>query len=189
MVHGGVEKELIQFNEETLWKGAPHDYAHKGAYTYLDEIRQLLSEGKQNEAQVLAMQEFMSVPLTQKEYQPFGDIHIEFPGHESYDAYHRELDLSKAICRTSYRVENVTYIREVIASHPQEVIAIHLQADKARSLAFNLHMDSPHEEKSLRTESNYQVLNVAVKDGALRGSAGLRVETDGDVSDERAPSM
>ena len=26
MIFGGVEKETIQFNEETLWTGRPHNY-------------------------------------------------------------------------------------------------------------------------------------------------------------------
>ena len=67
MVFGGVEKERIQFNEETLWTGGPHDYAHKGAVEHLEEIRRLLREGLQDQAHELAMEEFMSVPLRQKE--------------------------------------------------------------------------------------------------------------------------
>ena len=50
MIYGGVQQEHIQFNEETLWTGEPHDYSHKGASKYLAEIRQLLSDGKQREA-------------------------------------------------------------------------------------------------------------------------------------------
>ena len=36
MIYGGIENDKIQFNEETLWTGAPNDYAHKGAYKYLE---------------------------------------------------------------------------------------------------------------------------------------------------------
>ena len=57
MVFGTVENEHIQFNEETLWTGQPHNYAHKGAHNYLDEIRSLLFNGKQKEAEELAMKE------------------------------------------------------------------------------------------------------------------------------------
>src|SRR5690348_10549524 len=31
MVFGGVFDERIQFNEDTLWKGHPHDYVRAGA--------------------------------------------------------------------------------------------------------------------------------------------------------------
>src|SRR5437870_4103136 len=42
MVFGGVGRERIQFNEDTVWTGEPHDYAHKGASKYLQQIRELL---------------------------------------------------------------------------------------------------------------------------------------------------
>lgn len=61
MVFGGVEKDRIQFNEETLWTGGPRDYNRKGAYKYLDSIRQLLFRGKQKEAEALAEKEFMGL--------------------------------------------------------------------------------------------------------------------------------
>ncbi len=137
MVFGGVASEQIQFNEETLWTGAPNDYAHPGAYRYLDEIRQLLLDGKQEEAHTLAMEEFMSIPLRQREYQPFGDLYLDFPGHDNYTNYHRELDIENAVISTSYESGGVHYSREVFASHPNQVIAIHLKSDQKKALAFN----------------------------------------------------
>jgi alpha-L-fucosidase 2 len=61
MIFGGVEKDRIQFNEETLWTGGPRDYNRTGAYKYLDTIRQLVFEGKQKEAEALAEKEFMGL--------------------------------------------------------------------------------------------------------------------------------
>ena len=46
MLFGGVEQDRIQFNEETIWTGGPRDYNKKGAWKYLDTIRQLLINGK-----------------------------------------------------------------------------------------------------------------------------------------------
>ena len=145
MVYGGVEKEHIQFNEETLWTGEPHDYAHKGASNYLEEIRQLLFDGKNEEARELAAEEFLSIPVRQMAYQPFGDLYIEFPGHEFYTDYIRELNLANAVCKTSYRVDNEEYRREVIASHPHQCIVIKLQSERKHSLncivSFNAEMN------------------------------------------------
>ncbi|TCD12176.1 glycoside hydrolase family 95 protein [Pedobacter frigidisoli] len=61
MVFGGVENDRIQFNEETLWTGKPRNYNKNGAYKYLPEIRKLLFEGKQKEAEALAQKEFMGL--------------------------------------------------------------------------------------------------------------------------------
>lgn len=61
MVYGGVETDRIQFNEETLWTGRPRDYSHPGAVKYLGQIRQLLKEGKQKEAEKIGMEHFMGL--------------------------------------------------------------------------------------------------------------------------------
>ena len=78
MVYGDGKQETIQFNEETLWTGQPHDYANKGAHEVLDELRQLLWDGKQDEAHKLGNERFMSQPFGQFCYQPFGNILLNF---------------------------------------------------------------------------------------------------------------
>ena len=54
MVFGGIENDRIQFNEETLWTGGPRNHSRPGAYKYLDTIRQLLFQGRQQEANASA---------------------------------------------------------------------------------------------------------------------------------------
>ena len=184
MVFGGITTEHIQFNEETLWTGAPNDYAHIGAYKYLNQIRQLLLDGKQDEAHTLGMKEFMSIPLRQREYQPFGDLYLEFPGHEIYTNYHRELDIENAVIKTSYESGGVNYSREVIASQPDQVIAIHLQSHQEKVLEFTARLDAEHEEHTIITGEHSQTLHVAVKDGILKGTAMMMVDTDGTISSE-----
>lgn len=59
MIFAGAEQDRIQFNEETLWTGAPREYNHKGAANHLSEIRKFLFEGKQEAAEMLAAENFM----------------------------------------------------------------------------------------------------------------------------------
>ncbi|WP_231463735.1 glycoside hydrolase N-terminal domain-containing protein [Pedobacter sp. Leaf132] len=61
MIYGGVNTDQIQFNEETLWTGKPRNYNKKGASAHLPQIRKLLSEGKQKEAEELAQTQFMGL--------------------------------------------------------------------------------------------------------------------------------
>jgi alpha-L-fucosidase 2 len=144
MVFGGLPDERIQFNEDTLWTGQPHNYDRAGAGDALPEIRQLVFSGKVNEAADLARKRFLSDPVRQKAYQPFGDIHLHFPGQTAVSNYRRQLDLDTAIARTSYRVAGVSYQREVFASYPDNVIVIHLTADQPGNLNLTVSMDSPH---------------------------------------------
>ena len=181
MVFGTVAKEHIQFNEETLWTGRPHDYAHKGAVKYLDDIRRLLFEGKQEEAHMLSMEKFMSIPLKQMEYQPFGDLYIEFDGHDKYTDYRRQLDLTKAVSTVIYKVDGTTYTREVISSNPHEVVAIRLSSDKKGALGFRYTMDAEHEVKEVSINDSLLSVEVKVKDGVLKGLASIKLATDGMV--------
>ncbi|MGQ7867824.1 glycoside hydrolase family 95 protein [Sunxiuqinia sp. sy24] len=179
MVFGGVTRDRIQFNEETLWQGAPHSYAHQGAWKHLGEIRQLLFDGKQKEAEELAMAEFMSVPLGQKAYQAFGDLYLHFPGHTDFTDYRRELDLEEAVQRVTYQSKGVNYSREYLASYPDQVIAIELKADQQKALNFELAFDALHESKEIKADGNRLSLKVQVKEGALYGVAELTIFSDG----------
>ena len=127
------------------------------------------------------MDRFMSVPLGQMAYQPFGDLTIDLPGHERFTDYERSLDIGRALSGVTYKVSGTTFTREVFASHPDQVIVVRLTADRRKALAFNVSLDSPHETKSLSTDGDRQTLTVAVKDGALHGVALLKVETDGRI--------
>jgi len=143
MVFGGPETERLQINDDTLWTGRPHDYSHEGAAGYLPRVRKLLFEGEQREAQRLAQEHMMSVPLRQYSYQPLCDLKIQFPGHGRATGYRRELDLDAALARVRYQVDGVTYTREVLSSAPDQVIAVHLASQGKGTLSFQGRLESP----------------------------------------------
>jgi alpha-L-fucosidase 2 len=152
MVFGGITNEHLQFNESTLWTGKPHEYQHEGAAKFLPQIRQLLFDGKQKEAENLAMKEFMSVPLRQQAYQPLGDVHLFFPDHTNATNYRRELNLDTAVAEVSYQCGDVTYKREIFASHPNQIIAWKISASKLGSLNFAVRLDTPHPHRRLSAD-------------------------------------
>ncbi|MDI1247604.1 MAG: glycoside hydrolase N-terminal domain-containing protein [Lacunisphaera sp.] len=177
MVFGGTAQERIQFNEDTIWTGEPHEYQHEGAAQFLPELRRLLAEGKQKEAHELGMKEFMSVPLRQKAYQPCGDLWLDFPGHEAAAEYTRSLDLDSAIATVRYKVGDTTFTRETFASHPDQVIVVRLSADRPGALNFTAQLTSPHADAVVRGLS----VSGQVKDGAIKFDAQLEVASQGKV--------
>jgi len=200
MVFGGTENERLQFNDDTLWIGAPCDYTHQGAAEHLSAVRKLLFEGKQGEAQQLAGREMMSVPLRQMPYQPFGDLKLEFPGHKDASDYRRQLDIDEAIAGVSYRVDGVTFRREVFSSNPDQMIVVRLTADKPGQLTLGATLDSPHQGTETKAvgktvlalrgaigKVNYKRIGQEI-DGALAFEAHLKVSAEGGkttVSDDR----
>src|ERR1051325_3187605 len=173
MVFGGVGEERIQFNESTLWVGEPHDYSHPGAAKFLPEIRRLLFEGKQKEAEALAMKEFMSEPLRQRPYQPFADLRFQFPGHERADDYRRELNLDQAVALTSYRIGDVRFEREVFSSAPDQALVMRITADRPGQVSFTVGFDCPHTNSTVTSPSKNEIALA----GRMRGSyEGLAIK-------------
>ena len=158
MIYGKTEHEIIQFNEETVWAGQPHDYANKGASDYLQKIRNLLFDGKASKATEVGNEHFMSNPIGQQCYQPTGDILLDFPDHKNVINYQRTLDLNNAISSVSYTHKGVSYSREVFASQPDQALVIHLEADKAKALNFSVSLNSPHKQHSINSEKDLIVL-------------------------------
>src|SRR5690625_156457 len=94
MIFGGISEERIQFNEETLWTGEPRAYHREGASEHLSEIRSLLFEGKQEEAEALAEQEFMGRKYNEDNYDQLKDEWLRkmrsmegMPGHPAEPGY------------------------------------------------------------------------------------------------------
>lgn len=176
MVFGGVPDERIQFNEDTLWKGHPHDYVRAGAHDHLAEIQQLLFAGKTKEAADLTRKTFLSDPVRQKAYQPFGDLHFHFIGLTNVTDYRRELDLDSAVASATYRANGITYERQAFASYPDNVIVLRFTADKPGSISFTLGMDSPQtNSKAAAIAPDTLALTGQVEDGGLRFESRVKV--------------
>jgi len=184
MVHGGVAVERIQFNEDTVWAGRPHDYSHPGAAAHLAPIRRLLFEGRQAEAEALAMREFMSVPLRQKAYQAFGALVLRFPHlrEAGVHGYRRSLDLDTALAGTRFVHEGVTYTREVYASWPAQVVAVRLSADRPGLISFTAALESAHRDARVAADGDELLLSGRVagaETDAIRFEARLAVLNEG----------
>jgi len=181
MVFGGIASEKIQFNEDTVWQGEPHDYARAGAHRHLGRIRQLLTAGKQAEAEELAMKEFMSDPVRQKAYQAFADLTLDFPNIDATQAtgYGRALDLDTAVASVAFEAGGTSYTREVFASYPDQAIVVHLSASGAGSLSFEAGMQSAHPGATIEHRDGSVILAGGVAEGAIRFEARLAIDTDG----------
>ena len=95
MVWGGVKRERMDLNEDTLWSGEPYDNLNPNGLKSLPEIRRLLLAGKNLDAQRLVERDMNG--KYNESYQPLGDLTIEFPIRGEVTHYRRELDLEQAM--------------------------------------------------------------------------------------------
>jgi alpha-L-fucosidase 2 len=184
MVFGGINRERLQLNEDTLWAGGPYDPVNPQAREALPEVRRLVFEGKYREAAKLISAKVMSKPLGQMPYQTAGDLILTFPDSMSVENYRRDLNLDTAVASVEYTASGTRFSRQVFASPVDQVIVIRLTADKKNAISFNAGLQSP-QKSSVGTESgNTLVLSGVNGDsqgihGALKFQVRVRVLTDG----------
>ncbi len=142
MVFGGVEEELIQLNESTLYSGGPLKHnINPQAHTFLPQIREaLLKDEDYSKAENLTKN---MQGLFTESYLPLGDMLIrqDFHGVAAFN-YYRNLDIQKATATTSFTVDGVTYKREIFVSAPDNIMLVKLTASRKASLTFTVSANS-----------------------------------------------
>lgn len=167
MVFGGVDDEVIQLNEATLWSGGPRKKnVNPEAPKYLSLIRKALDRSDYAEATALCrkMQGYYT-----ESFLPLGDLHLKqrFDKRGTVWNYKRSLFLNDAIATTDFEIERVKYRRKIFISAPDSIMIVELSANQKGSLSFDVNMSS-------------QLKNTVVPVGNdridLRGKAPARVD-------------
>ncbi|UCD49758.1 MAG: glycoside hydrolase N-terminal domain-containing protein [Phycisphaerales bacterium] len=184
MVFGGIDRERLQLNEDTLYAGGPYDPTHDEALKALPEARRLIFAGKYREAHDLIGAKMMARPLKQMPYQTLGNLLLAFPEAENVTNYRRDLNLDTAIASVTYEIDGVTFTREVFASSVDQVIVVRLTADKPGEVSFKAGFQTP-QRAEVSVEGNDTLVLTGVNgssqgiEGALKFQARVRVQTSG----------
>lgn len=120
MVLGEIDRERIQFNEDSLWTGDENPsgvYETMGAYQAFGDL-------------------FLSMDMPD-------DSSPEF-----YD-YRRELRLNESIFSVAFGKNGVRHRREVFASWPDQVIVIRWGADKPGAVSGAVELQGMHKESTI----------------------------------------
>ena len=194
MIYGGVNTEEIQLNEETFWSGSPHNNNSPEAKAHLQEVRQLIFQGREKEAHAIIDQYFIKGPHGMR-FLPMGSIKLSFDYNMSQKSgtslqptyYKRELSLGEAVTTTNYKIGDVNYQRTVFASQADPVIVVHLQSDKPGTLTFNIAYDSqlPLQRDVYKHQLSAAIQNVEQEGipGKLTAECRILTEADGEIVD------
>ena len=187
MIYGGTETEEIQLNEETFWSGSPHNNNSSESLDKLQEVRRLIFQGKERDAEKLIDQNFVKGPHGMR-FLPLGSLKLML-NHKNVSDYCRELNLGNATATTSYVCNGVKYDRTVFASQADNVIVVQLKASKKGALTFNVDFASQLQSSvaaaatkggNLLSATIEGVEQEGVKAG-LTASCRVKVEADGTV--------
>ncbi|MDY3120327.1 glycoside hydrolase family 95 protein [Porphyromonas somerae] len=172
MPDGGIANERIILNDISMWSGSYDPTQWKeGASNYLPSIREALLTGDNQLAQDLVYQHFVCGGKGSNHGQsattPYGSFQMlvwlnlqhQLP-NSSYSDYRFQLDLDEALLTTSFKMGEVEYRREYIASHGKEdVLAIRLTTSQKGKISFTTQLWRP---------SQYQ-LSIAPDEITLEG--------------------
>ena len=144
MPNGGILKETLVLNEETMWSGSEWDPVNPEALKWLPIIRQKLMEGDNTKAEKLTFKYFIcggegGADPRYGSYQTLGNFTIDFSdmnfSEKTISEYNRFLSLNDALSKTSFNFEYqgkiAKFYREYFVSIPKNVIVIYLKTENA----------------------------------------------------------
>lgn len=139
IIYGNPSKERISLNDITFWTGEPDTAVYApGAYKAIPEIRAAIDAGDFQLAEKL--QQKVQGRYTNN-YQPIGNLYIDFADKSEASGYERRLNLADAIAKVSYTKGGNEITTEYIASAPDSIIAIKISS--AIPIDFTLSFESP----------------------------------------------
>lgn len=151
MMFGGIDEERVVLNESSVWSGSRQDADRPDAAQALPEIRRLLLEGKNAEAQDLVNKRFTckgpgSAGGQYGCYQVLGNLHLSFADQNSNAPvlkYKRALNLETATATVRFERGNVAYNREMFVSAPDQVMVLRLSASEPGHVSFTVSLNRP----------------------------------------------
>jgi alpha-L-fucosidase 2 len=184
MVFGGVEKERLQLNEDTLWGGGPYDPVNPEAKAALPAVRQLVFASNYGDASKLVGQKVISRPASQMPYETAGDLVLTFPDAASVENYRRDLNLDRAVTTVEYIENGTEFSRQVFASPVDQALVVRLTANKKGAITFEAGFQTP-QNATIETEAGNTLMMRGVNGssqgikGALKFAVCARVLADG----------
>ena len=149
MVDGGVKEEHIILNEISMWSGCEADYANPDAAESLKDIRELLLQGKNAEAQDVMYKRF--VPRKPTEGGTYGSYEVlgqavikhKLPDLKKDAYYSRTLDLPTATVSVTFKDESETtsYYRNYFVSRKDDVMVVEIGCSEKGKVAFDFLLD------------------------------------------------
>lgn len=144
MMCGAVTNETIWLNEDSVWSGKSINRINPDAKENLPKVRSLIREGKIPEAEESAQLTLCGTPNSQRSYEPAGELYICFKETGEVRNYRRELDLDNGVAGVSYEIGKTRYERKMIASYPDQALALHMEAQGPDDLRFVCRLERCH---------------------------------------------
>ncbi|HSV27589.1 MAG TPA: glycoside hydrolase family 95 protein, partial [Sedimentisphaerales bacterium] len=178
MVFGGVDREQLQLNEDTLYSGYPLPLGRVDIKSSLQNVVRLLRERRYRQADDFVTANWLG--RTQESYQPMADLFINVDGRDEVTEYRRELDLSTGVARVSYDRGGIGYARQYFASHPAGVIVVRFSCDRDKGMNLRAMLRSEHPTARVRAAASDELVMTGQVPGVVLRRSLEAVELRGE---------
>lgn len=143
MVEGGVNRDHMYLNEESIWAGHADDCVRTDAKEAVQKIRDLLFAGDSEGVEEVVMHQIMPKKRWFGSYQVLGELEIRLINTKEYSWYERCLDMETGIARAECSEDgsgehDAEICKEYFASAPHQVIAIRYTSKEPMNLEVTL---------------------------------------------------
>ncbi len=158
MIFGGVAEDQLQLNESTLCSNEPgnRDSVPLDVTKEFDRVWACCATRQYAEAGDIITKNWGG--RSWDCYQPLGDLHLHFDRQGEFSDYARELNLATATARASYKQGGVTFTREYLASHPDQVIVVRLSSSAPGALSLRTVLGSVHPTAKLSVSGKDEIV-------------------------------
>ena len=146
MVHGGISREVLSLNEDTLWSGLPDMSFSSSVKSNLERARDLLRQ-----RQFVEVDKFVTENMLDHDcqsYLPAGELLLDFEFSGEITNYRRELDLEQALSSCTFCCGGIEFKREFFASYPRQIMVGKISGSVAESVNFTARFASQLHGKS-----------------------------------------
>lgn len=140
MIFGGVEKEEIDLNEDSLWSGLPEKEYTKNLWAVLPEVRTAVAHRQFYEADRLVSEKMTDHDC--QSYLPAGKLYMDFQLPGKPEHYSRKLDLETAVAETEFEMDGILFTRSCFLSYPSQLLVMHLTSSVPGKLNFAVSLSS-----------------------------------------------
>ncbi|MDE2127877.1 MAG: glycoside hydrolase family 95 protein [Armatimonadetes bacterium] len=188
MVFGGVAHERIALNEETVWAGRRRVPIRPEARTALETVRDLLRQGRPQDAEEAARAGMLGDPPGVDSYQTLGDLELDMELTDGVADYRRELCLNTGIAATTFTIADSRIERETFVSAEANLLAVRTSTGGTQLPALVVRLSRARDAEVTADENRIWMMGTvcgrnepAPPADAVRFAALAAVNTDGAV--------
>ena len=183
MIYGRVRHDVIQFNEDSLWRGGPGAWKKYnggnriGGASHIKAVQAAIRNHRKPHG---INRYFTGNPRAYGAYQAFGSIEVrsELPEGRVRD-YRRDLDLDNATANVRFDIKGTAYRRTYFCSYPDQVLVARYTANRHGAISMAINIASAHKLARCTADGNQITLTGRLANNKMGYQADLLVRTNG----------